>query len=182
MSGPFQIRRPWLYAAALLCTIGVPLRLSAINLDQDGDGMSDVWEWSFGAEGLNPTDDTDGDGFDNEEESIGLTNPFINSSSQKPDFISGYDPRVITDGSGNPVELEFRWYDKKYVRYFVRSYNGFWNTRYGITGNGGGVHSVTLPYIATYSSHRLFFFEAYDTDDEGLNDSEESLFGSTAIP
>ena len=141
--------------------------------------MSDVWEWNFGAEALNPTDDTDGDGFDNDEESIGLTNPFINSSVNKPDFISGYGPKVITDGQGNPVEQEFRWYDKKYVRYFVRGYNGFWNTLYSLTGNGGGLHTITLPYNGAFSSHRLYFFEAYDTDDDELNDSEESLFNSS---
>ena len=175
----FQVRRPWLHAVAMLCTIGIPTSLPAINVDQDGDGMSDVWEWNFGAEALNPTDDTDGDGFDNDEESIGLTNPFINSSVNKPDFISGYGPKVITDGQGNPVEQEFRWYDKKYVRYFVRGYNGFWNTLYSLTGNGGGLHTITLPYNGAFSSHRLYFFEAYDTDDDELNDSEESLFNSS---
>ncbi len=43
-------------------------------LDEDENGLSDVWEAAFGA-GFDPDEDDDGDGFDNRNESVAGTNP-----------------------------------------------------------------------------------------------------------
>lgn len=68
----------------LLCTqssliLAVIMVFSPVTwgvLDEDVDGMSDVWEQLFGAEGLAPNGDQDGDGQSNLEESLAGTNPF----------------------------------------------------------------------------------------------------------
>ena len=50
-------------------------RVGAI-IDSNTNGMSDVWEAIYGAMGIDPNADSDGDGFPNILESIAGTNPF----------------------------------------------------------------------------------------------------------
>jgi hypothetical protein len=49
-------------------------------VDLNGNGMSDVWEWIYGANGIDPNADSDGDGFSNLQEAIAGTNPFDSNS------------------------------------------------------------------------------------------------------
>ena len=49
-------------------------------IDLNGNGMSDIWEWIYNANGLSPGADTDGDGFSNLQEAIAGTNPFDSNS------------------------------------------------------------------------------------------------------
>jgi len=49
-------------------------------VDLNGNGMSDVWEWTYNAHGVSPTADSDGDGFSNLQEAIAGTNPFNSNS------------------------------------------------------------------------------------------------------
>jgi len=44
-------------------------------IDLNGNGISDVWEWVYGANNVNPNADPDGDGFSNLQEAIAGTNP-----------------------------------------------------------------------------------------------------------
>ena len=50
------------------------------DLDEDADGLSDVWERQFQAGELSPNDDTDNDGHSNMQESVAGTNPHDNAS------------------------------------------------------------------------------------------------------
>ncbi|HEY2084360.1 MAG TPA: PA14 domain-containing protein, partial [Verrucomicrobiae bacterium] len=54
-------------------------RVCAI-IDSNTNGMSDVWEQIYGAVGIDPNADSDGDGFPNILESIAGTNPFDSTS------------------------------------------------------------------------------------------------------
>ena len=72
-------------------TAFLALMLSAPAVDLDLDGLSDVWEQSYGAQDLLPGDDTDGDAYTNLEESAAGTDPF--DGSDFPRFeISALDP------------------------------------------------------------------------------------------
>jgi len=51
-----------------------------VALDLDNDQLSDVWELIFSAQSLSSTADTDGDGFNNAQESGAGTNPFDRTS------------------------------------------------------------------------------------------------------
>ena len=72
-------------------TAFLALMLSAPAVDLDLDGLSDVWEQSYGAQDLLPGDDTDGDAYTNLQESAAGTDPF--DRSDFPRFeISALDP------------------------------------------------------------------------------------------
>ena len=49
-------------------------------IDLNGNGMSDVWEWTYNAVGVSPGADPDQDGFSNLQESIAGTDPFNSNS------------------------------------------------------------------------------------------------------
>src|SRR5580704_9377198 len=49
-------------------------------IDLNGNGMGDIWEWTYNVYGINPNIDSDGDGFLNWQESIAGTDP-LNANS-----------------------------------------------------------------------------------------------------
>jgi len=49
-------------------------------IDLNGNGLSDVWEWLYNANGADPKADPDGDGFSNLQEAMAGTNPFNSNS------------------------------------------------------------------------------------------------------
>jgi uncharacterized protein (DUF1800 family) len=48
---------------------------SAQMIDLNGNGISDIWEWTYNVYGINPNIDSDGDGFLNWQEAIAGTDP-----------------------------------------------------------------------------------------------------------
>lgn len=64
-----------LLPGALALGIWLPLP-SLAQLDLDSDGLSDIWQQTYGAVGLSAAGDDDADGFTNLEEAIAGTDPF----------------------------------------------------------------------------------------------------------
>jgi uncharacterized protein (DUF1800 family) len=60
--------------------------LFAQMVDLNGDGVSDIWEWIYGTNGVVPPGDSDGDGFSNLQEAIAGTNPFDSNSYPRISF------------------------------------------------------------------------------------------------
>ncbi len=59
-------------------------------IDLNQNGMSDVWEWTYNAYGINPNAaDSDNDGFSNLQEAIAGTNPFDSNSYPHITVVSG---------------------------------------------------------------------------------------------
>src|SRR5258708_17375029 len=74
------ISRTGLLLALSLFALTVSNRVQDQMIDVNTNGMSDVWEVLYGATGLSPTDDTDGDGALNRIEAIAGTDPFDSNS------------------------------------------------------------------------------------------------------
>ena len=77
----------------ILAVVGFGMPSAYAIVDLNGNGMSDVWEQFFGAQGVSPSTDSDGDGQTNLAESAAGTNPFDASSVLKNTRLS------ITNGS-----------------------------------------------------------------------------------
>src|SRR5256885_12536963 len=77
---------------AMVAAFSVPSVHAIVDLN--GNGMSDVWEQFYQAQGLAPNADADGDGQTNLAESIAGTNPFDPQSVTR---ISGI---AISGGAG----------------------------------------------------------------------------------
>ena len=74
---------------------------SVFAVDENGNGLSDVWEQRFNASALELLDDDDGDGFSNLEECVGGTDP--RDSKSRPELL----PIVVEDTPGE-MELSFQ--------------------------------------------------------------------------
>jgi uncharacterized protein (DUF1800 family) len=83
---PTFSRTVWPWLLILFAIAGTPVRLAAIQpvippmIDLNGNGMSDIWEWLYNANGLAPNADSDGDGFSNLQEALAGTNPYNSNS------------------------------------------------------------------------------------------------------
>jgi len=70
----------------LLVVVILILGASAVRaqkLDLNANNMSDVWEQIYGASGLDPNADTDGDGVPNRLEALAGTDPFDPDSAPR---------------------------------------------------------------------------------------------------
>src|SRR6266496_5404419 len=70
----------------LILLVLSPGLLQAQKIDLNLNGISDVWEYTFGANALDPNADTDSDGVINRLESIAGTDPFDSNSVPKLSF------------------------------------------------------------------------------------------------
>src|SRR5204862_2513794 len=71
------------YTIVISITLFAATVLQAQKLDLNANGMSDVWEQIYGASGLSPNADADGDGFSNAQEALAGTSPFSAASVPK---------------------------------------------------------------------------------------------------
>src|SRR5690242_9624055 len=76
-----------LLPAGLVCLVLLlPGLVRGVFIDQNSNGMSDIWELVYGANGLDPNADSDGDGVPNVLEAIAGTDPFDPNSVPRISF------------------------------------------------------------------------------------------------
>ena len=145
-------------------------------IDDDGDGMGDVWERHFGAEALAPGEDDDRDGVINRDEALAGTDPLDTASALLP---------VISDEgfdsvSGNRA-LGIRWNTVIGKQYELRSSSDLstWVAVGALHQGTGGIAEVIVALTGRAPS--IGFYQVtvmdQDRDGDGLNAYEEALLG-----
>ena len=137
-------------------------------LDQDGDGVSDIWSQMF--PGLDPAEDSDFDGFSNFDEAVSGTDP-----GDRGDCLA------ITFVGRNPNEdsVELRYEAKSGKSYSIESYDQgseVWTSQDLYYAVASGTRLVHLESSATSRLFRLRVSDV-DGDGDGLSGWEESLLG-----
>jgi uncharacterized protein (DUF1800 family) len=136
-------------------------------LDQNNNQQSDIWESLFGAIALNPSIDTDQDGFTNLQEAVAGTNP-LDANSKPTMQIEIVGASATTTWSSIPGK-----------RYTV-STNGAldsagWQPVVIVTGIGAPV-ALQFSIVQPSEFFRLEV-QDIDTDSDGLTDAEELAIG-----
>ncbi|MEM0895849.1 MAG: DUF1800 family protein [Verrucomicrobiota bacterium] len=146
--------------------------MNGVGIDLNGNGLSDAWELAFGATGLSPEGDEDGDGRTNREECIAGTNPH---SAQ--DFVAV----TSTTKTKAPAEFTVGWNAMTGKRYqvLVSTNLGDWTTAGSpVTGVSGPVTTtIDLGTQEPAGLHCRIAVSDYDADADGLSAYEENLLG-----
>ncbi len=155
----------------LLPILGILLLTPAVNckaIDLNGNGLSDIWELSYQAQGLNPQTDTDGDGMTNLQESIAGTNPFSAASR--------FAVTRVEPASGGGITLHWPSAAGKVYHVYASGNLKNWSpTGNDIVGTGGELQTTQTP-----NNNPKFYrvqVSDVDTDGDGLSDWEEIQLG-----
>ena len=138
-------------------------------LDLNGNGISDIWEWVYGANGIDPNVDSDGDGFSNLQEAIAGTDPFDANSVPKisPMLLSGTNLSVVMPGAlGKFYQLQS----------ITNLGSTNWLVETGLILRAGGNLTLPAPANGTTKFFRIVIADT-NTDGDGLNDWEEYQLG-----
>jgi hypothetical protein len=141
-------------------------------IDLNSNGMSDVWEILYGATGLDPNGDADGDGVPNRLEALAGTNPFDANSV----------PRIslgAISGTNFSVSLPCAL-GKQYVLQSVQPLASGplsnWVTEASVVVRSGTTVTLTAPASGSAKFFRVAISDV-DTDGDGVNDWEEYQLG-----
>ncbi|HTL58890.1 MAG TPA: DUF1800 family protein [Candidatus Limnocylindrales bacterium] len=145
---------------------------TAVSIDRDGNGISDIWELLYGAAGVDPNDDTDGDGVPNVLEAIAGTDPFDSNSVPKISFsqVTGTNFAVtIQSALGKRYALE------------SAQPNGIadwtnWTTQASVVARSASTTTLTAPAGDSVRFFRISVSDV-DSDGDGVNDWEEYQLG-----
>ena len=168
MAAPeFVFRRTALTAIVAFTLCLFPFARAWAIIDLNGNGMSDIWELVYGAQGLDPQADTDGDGMTNLQESIAGTNPFSATSRFSVTRVDS-----VTGG----VTLYWPSMAGKVYHVYASGNLKNWNpTGSDIPGTGSELQVTLTP------NNSPKFYEVQvtdvDTDGDGLSDWEELQLG-----
>ena len=137
------------------------------GVDLNGDGMSDIWQLIFHAQGVDPKADADGDGQTNLQESIAGTDPFNANSAFKVTKV---------DSAGGNITLH--WPSVRGKRYQVYSSTNLtsWVAVGSVLAGTGNELTATLAKGSAPNFFRVNVSDV-DTDGDGVNDWEEIQVG-----
>jgi hypothetical protein len=160
--------------------------------DTGGDGLSDIWQIHFNAQGLAPNDDSDGDGMTNADEAGAGTNPL------DPNSLFALEVQAERTEEGNVVQkvemvfktvkIENHTFGKLFQLQFTPKPGQPWrNLGQPIRGAGGPVTMrVSLddtnlpPEIAGQAFFRMQVSDI-DDDGDGITAWEESIVGTSDL-
>jgi uncharacterized protein (DUF1800 family) len=131
--------------------------------DVNGDGMCDVWQARYHAHGLDPDDDSDGDGRDNRAEAIAGTDPF------KPG--SGFAARIDEAADGVAIKASTEP-GKLYQLLHAPAPDGPWTAE----GAPQQAHGAELVLPGSSSGGQRFYRVSVtdsDSDADGVSDWAE---------
>jgi uncharacterized protein (DUF1800 family) len=137
-------------------------------VDLNGNGMSDIWEWMYGAYGVSPSADPDHDGFPNLQESIAGTNPFDSNSYPRI-------PLVFPSGTNFMVVVP-SYLGKQYQLQSVTPPSTNWVVESNIVARSGTNVMFSSPITAALKYFRVAISDVDSTGD-GLNDWEAYALG-----
>jgi Protein of unknown function (DUF1800)/PA14 domain/CHRD domain len=164
------IRRTWLLAVScLIIMMAGTVRSPAQMLDLNGNGISDVWELMYGASGIDPNADSDGDGVINGLEAIAGTNPFDSNSVPK---ISSFN----YTNAGFSVTFLNAW-GKFYQLQSVQILGDTnWVNETNMVARSGSVSTLTAPADTVAKYFRMVISDT-NSDASGMNDWEKYQLG-----
>ena len=167
------IYRPALLAA-LLALMTPRGHLHARTIDLNANGMSDIWELIYGAQGLTANGDADGDGVSNGSECIAGTNPFDSNSVPKIALI-GAGGTNLTVTVSMPSALG-KQYQLQSVLALSNGFGTNWTTEMTLVARTGTVVTLTAPAGVARKFFRIAISDV-DSDGDGVNDWEEYKLG-----
>jgi uncharacterized protein (DUF1800 family) len=141
----------------------------AFALDQNGNGMCDVWEARFAVGTLNPDEDANGDGQSNRAESIAGTNPFKQGG--------GFRVETLTVGSGVAVKVA-SVVGKRYQLQSAPSPAGPWTAVGQPVSASASLAELQTQSVRSQSDFFRVTVTDVDSDSDGLSDwAEQQLEG-----
>jgi hypothetical protein len=138
-------------------------------IDMNHNGMSDIWEWKYGAYGIDPDLDPDGDGFSNLQEATAGTNPFDSNSYPRI-------PSVTLSGTNLSVNVP-SFPGKVYQLQSVTPPATNWVVETNFEAPPGTNIILTSPVAGAMKFYRVAIFDT-NSDGTGLmNDWEKYQLG-----
>jgi hypothetical protein len=142
---------------------------SRAMVDQNGNGMSDVWEWVYNAVGISPNADADGDGFSNLQEALAGTNPFDSNSYPKISVTTYSNASFSVGIPSAPGKV----YQLQSVQ-FLGSTN--WVNETNLEATSGNTLTLAVPAEVNTKYFRIAISDT-NTDGSSLNDWEKYQLG-----